>query len=356
MMILKVSEKTKLITGGWLLACILLLVIASVLKGRINFVKRENQENRSLLDEALPDFNDQSPQKLAQDIKNLKLNILSQECLYSRQDSWLKEGYDPGILFAEDLSIINQYLKQKAQNKNTEFADIEFLQKMPSEQEAVYLLSQLHGLKEILNLGIELGVNFEVIKPQPIQELEDDKGIRVAKTYLELSCPKETLIEFLIQMNYLVPRAYLEFLSIKSQGEVFDLVFSFKNIILTLDWAKDDLGEEAAIKSPDSLLGAGQGYISVLRGRNPFHLETPKIISATEVKEEVRLAPRFLYKGTAVSKEKEIVVIQDTMSEETVFIGLNGSYGDFKLKEFSDQTAVFENVKDNSTIIIKKEE
>jgi hypothetical protein len=65
---------------------------------------------------------------------------------------------------------------------------------------------------------------------------------------------------------------------------------------------------------------------------------------------------RFLYKGKAILRAKEVVAIEDVLNLETVFLGQGEKIDNFILREFSNEEAVLENIDNGQKIIIKREE
>lgn len=342
----------------WLLAIILLLLLNWFLKLRIEFLNRESQKNLKLLEQTLPGFNEQSLALFKQQIRNLKGKLVAYSMLLHPQERWLKEGYDISILFVDDLNNINQFLKNKASEKKVDFVDLNFPQKLPAESEAANFLSQLHGLKEVLNLGIDLGINFRSIKPESIERVEGLKNVWLARNSLDLVAPKEALAEFMIQLNDIVPRPCVDSLVIKSEENTFTMTLNFVNVLLNLDLGKD--AGIPKVKAEDLPSLRLQNFIAILRNRNPFFVplpkETPQAAAnpAAATLSEGKASPRFIYRGKAVLKKKEVVVIEDTLNKETVFLGLKERLGNLRVKDFSDEEVILENAEDSSAVSIKK--
>lgn len=345
----------------WLLVGFCLVILSLFLKARVGFLKRENQKNLTLLDKSLPGFSNQSPRQLKQEINGLNAELISLSALFYPKERWLKENYDLSILFVEDLNNVNQALKNKAREKQLDFADLDFPDKLPPESEAIYLLTQLYGLKEVVNLGMDLGINFKSIKPEGIEKIEGLTKLELVRNYLELVCPKETLIEFIIQLNDIIPKVHPDSLLIKSEDASFKIDLSFSNVVLDLDWKALALKELPIVKLDEPFLKMAQNLTPILRNKNPFFVTRPKDKSQLPsegkiyaTREEGKPVPRFFYRGKAILKTKEVVVIEDTLNKETVFLGLGEKYGNLKLNYFSDEDVILENINDGNKIFIKR--
>lgn len=360
-MIFKDFLKSGNLGKKWLVIGFCLIILSLFIKARVGHLKRANTKNLALLNQALPAFNEQSLTRLKQEIRGLNAELISLSALFDPKERWLKENYDLSILFVEDLNNVNQSLKNKAKAKQLDFVDLNFPEKLPAESEAVYLLAQLYGLKEVVNLGMDLGINFKSIKPKGIKKVEGLAKLVLARNYLELVCPKETLIEFIIQLNDIIPKAHPDSLLIKSEDSSFKIDLNFSNVILDIDWQDKDIKELPITKLDEPFLEIAQNFTPILRNKNPFFVTAPKEKSQlpSEGKiyvttEEGKPAPRFLYRGKAILKTKEVVVIEDTLNKETVFLGLQDKYGNLKLTYSSDEDVILENINDGSKIFIKR--
>jgi len=331
---------------------ICLLILSGLLSLRVGFLERENQKNLSLLNQSLPGFNNQSPARLKREINNLKAEIISLSTVFFPREKWIKENYDLSILFVEELNNTNQFLKKKAEERQLDFWDLDFPEKLPSESRAAYLLSQLYTIKEVVSLGMELGISFRSIKPEAIEEIEGVAGLLLARNYLELVCPKETLIEFIIQLNDIIPTVCLDsFLIKRLPDKTFRISLSFSNVVLDLAWEDKDIEGLPVVRLDESFSRVSGTLIPILRSKNPFFVTGPKDESLILLEaqshgpqEPLKPAPRFFYRGDAILKTREVAVIEDTLNQETVFLGRQEKYGDFRLEDFSSEEAILEDI------------
>ncbi len=338
----------------------LLLISGCILTIRANALKKNNLKDLATLNEAWEGFNNQSIGQLEKEIKGIKKDILRLKGYFDPKEKWLKKEYDLSIYFAEELVKANQFLKAKAEEKHVDFIDLGLKEKIPSQIEASYLLSQLYGLKEIVNIGMNYSINFKSINPIGLEKPAELPQIKQVKSQLELSCPVEAFAEFIIQLNGLIPRPDIKSLSLKKSEDSFlNIQMSLNHIAIALDWEEEEtLPKQGPASENESLTEA----VRILRTNNPFGVAQIKESSLTTQQAEqqnldkdkkVQLS-RFLYQGKAILKTKEVVVIEDTLNNEVIFLGKGQNYGNFRLKDFSDEKLILENIDDGSVIVIKK--
>jgi hypothetical protein len=344
------------------LAVAILLFVGLFSAGRLKLLKERNSKNMATLNQFLPGFNDQSLVQFKQEIKDLKAHLAKVAGVFDPKDRWFKKDYDLTIHFMEELGKINQLLRTRAVQKQVNFPDIVFKEKLPSEQEAFYLLSQLYGIKEVASLGMDYNIAFKSLIPLGIDDVQAVPGIKIAKSNMELICPAQGLIEFIIQLNTIIPKPFIGSISLKSKDTVFDINLAISNIVMDLAWKdKQDLYVSSDIKDIKEVLPPKElDSIRILRNMNPFlvaQATRPALPELeTAVKTEAAQVPRFIYRGKALLKSKEVVVIEDTLNKETVFLDLKEKIGGFLLKEFSDTQIILENMDDGKETIIEREE
>ncbi|MFH1457802.1 MAG: hypothetical protein ABIG31_01380 [Candidatus Omnitrophota bacterium] len=341
------------------LVIICLLLAFLFMLARLKILKGKSSKNIAMLEEVLPGFNEQSLEQFKRQIQSLKMRLVRLAAVLDPKDRWLKKDYDLTIHFVEELGSINAFLRSKAIEKKTNFPDIVFKEKLPSEREAFYLLSQLYGIKEVVSLAIDYNITIKSITPLGIEDVKGVSGLKVTKSNVELACPATGLIEFIIELNDILPKPFIEAVSLKSEDSIFDVNVTISNIVIDLPW-KDQ--EEFKITGSDAkgdLSPQDQDSIRTLRNSNPFFI--PQVVepvteNSPAVKTEPAPGPRFLFRGKARLKSKEVLVIEDTLKKETTFLSLGDRIGNFILKEFSGDQAVLENTQEGKIIIIKQEE
>ena len=157
-----------------------------------------------------------------------------------------------------------------------------------------------------------------------------------------------------------MPKPFIESLSLKSEDSTFEVNLTISNLIIDLPW-KDDAEFKITESDVKNVLPAQDvNSIRTLRNTSPFfvppQVPEPVVEAPAVVKAEPRPGPRFIFRGKAHFKSKEVVVVEDTLKKETVFLAPNERIGSFILKEFSNDQAVLENTDDGKEIIIKQEE
>ncbi len=340
---------------------VILAVSGGLLNLKIEALKKANLKNKDMLSLVLCGFNNQSLEQLKAEIKNLKTEIVNLAGIFDPKEKWLKKDYDLSIHFVEELGKVNQALKTKAAQKKVDFQELGFKEKLPSESEAFYLLSQLYGLKEVINLGLDYSVNFKRVEPLGIEESAGLAGIKLAKSRIGLVCPGQGLLEFIIQLNEIVPRPYTESFALKFQGSSFEMDLLADNIVIDLDW-KDKEGFSASPDFQENILSAlDQGFIRTLRSTNPCLVVAAENASSGQAQsgtkeDKPKQLQRFFYKGKAKLKSKEVVVVEDAMRQETVFLGLGEKIDNFALKKISNEEIVLKNIDDGKEIIVKRQE
>jgi hypothetical protein len=354
----------KLRLNKYIFLAVALLIICLLLAGllmlaRLKILKDESSKNIAMLEQILPGFNNQSLDRFKQELEDLKIHLARVSAVLDPKDKWFKKDYDLTIHFVEELGSINGFLRTKAIEKKTNFPDIVFKEKLPSEREAFYLLSQLYGIKEVVSLAMDYNLTFKSITPLGIEDIKGLSGIKVAKSNMELVCPAAGLIEFIIQLNDILPKPFIESIVLKSKDSSFDVNLTIGNFIMDLPW-KDEAGFKISASDLKGVLpDQNPASIRSLRNINLFLIPQPiePVVEASSVaKKEPAPGPRFLFRGKARLKSKEVVVIEDTLKKETVFLGQGERIDNFLLKEFSDNQAVLENTDDAKVTIIKQEE
>jgi len=337
--------------------CLLLGICWVFLNAKSGVLKKNNEQQEAVLKKTLPDFDQKSVNRLDQDIKDLNARILGLSLVFDPKYKWEKKGYDPSIYFVEELGNIRQALKQKAKEKGVQLPDLGFKERLPSETEAGYLLNQLFGLKEVISLGMDYGVNFKTIEPQPPQEKNEMAGVRSVKSKLSVSCPAQALIEFIIRINEVMPKVGFDSLSLKLSDSNYDIDMVLEHILVDVN--PDIKSDQEAAPEVKSFSAGPADAVNVLRSNNPFFIpeakEEPKE-KGVEQPKAPKPAERFIFRGKATLRSKPVVAIEDTLKQETVFVGKNERISDFILMDFSDNSAVLKNINDNKNLVIKGEE
>lgn len=338
-----------------------LLISGLVLNAKADFLKKQNLKNKAALTQGLSGVGSRGIEELKAEIRNLKTRIMYFSVMFDPKDRWLKKDYDLSIYFVEELGKLNLSLKTKAIEKKVDFQELGFKEKLPSESEAFFLLSQLSGISGIVDLGLDYSINFKSLAPQGVEDLEALPEIKLAKTRVALSCPAQGLIEFIIGLNEIIPRPFVESFLLKSLDSVFEMDLNVDNTIVGLDW-KDK--EEFSVSSGEIkkavLSEQEEKFIRVLRGTNPFLTLAKEAQAlaqegqAAAKSEKPKIQQRFFYQGKATLKSKEVAVIEDTLNQETIFLGPGERIGNFMLKKILSGQIVLENVEDKKETVIKR--
>ena len=132
---------------------------------------------------------------------------------------------------------------------------------------------------------------------------------------------------------------------------------TLSHIVIEADW-KDKTIPFTPLNIRD-VFGSQEKFINMLRGNNPLSVAVPaetKEELPVQAGEQPKKLSRFLYRGKAVLKTKEVAVIEDSLSQETAFLALEEKIGDFILKELQDFQIILKNINNDQEIIIKREE
>ena len=135
----------------------------------------------------------------------MEIRLLPLVYLFDPPQKDIKKDYDPAIYFVDELGKASQLLKTKAATKQVNYPDLGFKEKLPEEKEARYLLKQLYVLQEVVSRGIDCGINFIAVAPQPLEDSSELAGVKVAKTRLEVTAAASAFLEFIIQISEIVP-------------------------------------------------------------------------------------------------------------------------------------------------------
>ncbi len=337
-------------------AGLFLLILSLVLSSCIAKLTKNNIKDTATLNQVFPGFNVQTLGKLKQELSRLEEHLLALAYLFDPPDKGIRGDYDLPIYFVDELSKASQFLKLKAINKGMSYPDLGFKEALPDEKEAGYLLRQLYALKEVVSRGMDCGVNFISIAPHPIEDLGILAGIKTAKTRIEFTAQAPALIEFLIQVSDIVPLNSVESILVKSQDSTFksDMILSYT--VIDTDWKAEEL-HFTPLNIRD-VFGSQEKFINMLRGKNPFSVASPPETQEelpAQVSGQPKKLSRFLYRGKAVLKTKEVAVIEDTLNQETVFLALQEKIGDFILKELQDFQIILKNINNGQEMSIKRE-
>jgi len=343
-----------------------LLILGIFLSGRIAVLKKKNLQNTVTLDKFLPGFNDKTPEQLRQELGNLKVELVDLFNTFDPKESWGKSDYDLAIHFVEELGKVNQFLKLKAREKGVVSANLGFTEKLPSETEAVYLLSQLYGLKRAVSLGIDYGMNFTSINPgiSAMQELEGLSGIKLVKSRIELISPIQSLIEFMIELTQTVPVVSLESLSLSLKDSSYKIDLMLDHIVIPVTLAELLAPFELARNEQAQIMPLlkrfsleEQNFIYILRSNNPFFVARPKEATSGPLEEGEKQEPlsRFFYRGKAILKSKEVVIIEDALNQEVHFSTLGEGVDDYILIDARDDKIILKKADTDEEIIIERE-
>lgn len=383
-----------------------LLILAGLLNGYAAKLSRNNLKNVAILSQVSPKFDSQTLRKLQEETKDLKKQIINLADVIDPKERWVKKDYDLSVSFVEELNKINQFLKSRIKNKQAEgsalppdklrtggssasldktsvpfaqnlkqsqrinYSDLGFKEKLPGEKEAIYLLNQLYGLKEVVNLGVDYGVTFDSVNPlsmDSVEELKDKRAIKQLKTAIELTSSAEGLIEFLIGLMDITPAVFIDNISLNFLDPLSlkaELTLSHFVIEPELWGSLGALGRREDVKKFSSLFSKDaiieqQNYERILRRKNPFLAVVAKQIDTggrfAQVSDTPKQIKRFFYRGKATLKGKEVVVIEDALNKETVFLSIGETISNFNVKNFTDEYVVFENINDNKEMTIGRE-
>lgn len=364
------SKNLLLIILGFLGLCF--LFFGFFLKFQVSAVKKSNQKDKAILNQAFPGFNLKITKRLKGEVGVAKEQIRDMLCYFGAQGQEGQKDYDLSIYFAEELSKAKQFLKGKADTKQLKYPELDYKGKLPTEIEAVYFLNQLYGLKEVLSLGLDSGINFKSILPEMVKDFDKVAIIRLLRTKIEFSCLPQALIEFIIGLHKITPHIFIESIALSSTDSAFEvnLVLTHVTIDPSILKAIEPLKLTSAQKPLDSPLLQSislrqTDYFRILRGNNPFFVAAAapskgKLLQAdpkagtTDISPQLKPTVRYLYKGRGILRLKEVAIIEDTLTKEIIFLGKNERVDKLVLKSLSDDEVTFKNLDDGGEIILKR--
>lgn len=356
-----------------------LLLLLGLLNSYAARVSRNNLKNIAILSQVAPNFNKQTLKKLQEETKYLRMQLRSLADVIDPKERWVKKDYDLSVSFVEELNKVNQFLKSKIKNKQAspeqgrriEYSDLGFKEKLPGEKEAIYLLNQLYGLKETVNLGVDYNITFNSINPlsmSDVEELKDKGAIKQLKSRIEFTSSAEGLMEFLIGLTDVIPAVCIDNISSNFSGpSLFKTELTLSHFVIEPElWEslaaiikKEDIKKSSSLFSKDAIIEQ-QNYERTLRRKNPFLAVVAKqidsggrFIQGSEA--PPKPAKRFFYRGKATLKGKEVVVIEDVLNKETVFADIGEKIANFIVKNFTEEYVVFENINDHKETTIGRE-
>ena len=107
------------------------------------------------------------------------------------------------------------------------------------------------------------------------------------------------------------------------------------------------------------ILQPQQDYIRILRENNPFYVpvaQAPETnTESPQAQVPVKPPVRFIYKGNAVLKSKEVAVVEDALNQETLFLSKGESIGGYVLINFTPDFAILRS-QEGEELIINREE
>jgi hypothetical protein len=343
----------------------LFLLAGFILNQRLLMLEKDNRSTAGKINKEVAGFNKESLARLKRETSGLRLKVSEMLGRLDPRQRWIKKDYDLTIHFVEELGKANQVLREKAKDKGVNFAELEFEDKLPSEEEAVLLLNQLNSLREIVNLGLQYQVSFRAISPLGSEEVKGMPEVKQLKSRLELSCPTQFLMDFIIGTEDILPRACLEALQLKARDSSFEATLELKHIAVSPLKLTQEESEELAQRNKKLPLADSrkEEYTRTLRNNSPFFAyeppKPPEVVGPPSSgpkppAKETSSAGRFVYHGRGLLKGEEVAVIEDTLSKETVFLGVaNKLAGIFLLKSFSEEQAVLKNMQTKEEIVIR---
>lgn len=353
------SKKTFSIPKEYLLlvsAVLFLLVLAGILRGRIAHVTEENLRNLGMLNQVSSGFNDQTLDAFKQNIDQLEAGLLTFIYALDPPDKEIRKDYDLPIYFVDDLSKVKQSLKAKSAEKKVTYPEFGFKESLPDEKEAKYLIEQLSVIKDIVDKGMDEGINFSVVSPLPAEDLGISPGVKLAKTRLEFTASAAALINFLIQESDAVPLYPVDYILVKSQDSFFKADMTVSHIVIEADWRNKSL--TLTPLNLKEVFSQDERVISSLRANNPLSGALMRQAPAESKKapaEESKQAPRFLYQGKAVLRSKEVAVVEDTLNQETLFLAPGDRVGDFALQELDEAQITLKSINTGQQMVIKRQ-
>ncbi len=333
---------------------IVLLAAAIFLAIQIGLMKNNILRNDEVLKQTYPGFNPQIIPQLRGEIDYVKTQLVETCDLFDPKDNSLRKDYDLSIYFVEELSKANRALKQKAQDKQLNFNEFNFKEKVPSDREAYSMINQLLGLEKAVDLGLDYGINFKSVEPGVTENLDAIPGIRQQKSQIKMMCPGSSIMDFITGFNQAVPHLSFESFIFLLKGSYFEADLNVSHIICdrkALDIAQSpEQFKDKAVTPSQAMkeLNAKQEDLArILKINNPFKREgeqknepREQPQASAQQKEEKKDEERFFYRGKAILRSKEVAVIEDTENQETIFAARGDNVGNFILKDFSDEQAV----------------
>ncbi|MCX5697576.1 MAG: hypothetical protein NTU54_06400 [Candidatus Omnitrophica bacterium] len=351
---MKVKDVRQTLIMGLGTLNIVLLVAAIFLAVQIGLMKNNIIRNDEVLKQTYPGFNPRIIPQLRGEIDYVKAE-LSEACdLFDPQDNSLRKDYDLSIYFVEELSKANRALKQKASDKQLNFSELNFKEKVPSDREASSMINQLHGLEKAVDLGLDYGVNFKSVEPGVTENLDAIPGIRQQKSQMKIMCPGSSIMDFITGVNQAAPYLSFDSFIFSLKGSYFEADLNVGHTICdrkALDIAQPAEQPKNKTSSPSQAmkeLNAKQEDLArILKINNPFMHEGEQKNESKEQpqpsaqqKKEKTDEERFFYHGKAILRSKEVAVIEDTENQETIFVARGDNVGNFTLKDFSEDQAV----------------
>ncbi len=275
------------------------------------------------------------------------------EVFDSRQERLIKKGYDASIFFVEELKNITRSLNEKASAKQVQVSALGFKEELPSEADAVYLLKQLYCLQKVILSGIDAGVNFTEISPGALPKKSENEQFILLNSKISFTCQPKDWVEFLSGISSIRPLMLVSSMSAtKTESGLSG------NIVLEQLVIDDKLRYSGDVKpfNLDSYYQIEGNYLAALRAANLFFVPPAKEPSnVTEEKpiESVPVKPRFYYRGKVISRGAPQAVIEDTLNQETLFLGKGAKIAGYIMENITDEEAMLRNTVDGQELILK---
>jgi len=287
-------------------------------------------------------------------VKTLEQRLLGLVQLFDPVRRQYPQGYEVSLYFVEQLQKAEESLKLKAKNRGLKFLGFGFKDELPSEKEAVFYLKQLDVLEVLIDTGLDHDIDFESINPQEgaDQKDEDIDFVRLL-IRLEFVITPSHFVEYVSKINEMVP--LLNIKSLKAEEVKDKLVVSLllEQLHSAAEWRNKKLIEPI---DKNEIIKGSEDYLSILRGTNPFFQVKSELIETTTLKasskEGLGKKERFIFRGSAVFREKPVAVIEDTLNKETLFISKGEYIADFQLREFSRDNAILISLEDGEEEVV----
>lgn len=309
------------------------------------------KENVKLMKKIGEPVSEKNLEKLKLETESMERKILFFLNLYSKKKEEIPE-VNKRLYFAQKASELQKRLKRRAELNLVKAPLFEFSSELPAEKEVDIFLKDLEILEEVVNLGIKENLDFEKINLLKTEDVGEVPLLKKIGVEISLGGKKSNVFSFLDSCLENLLFLDIEELILSEEAEKILVYLKPVSLILSSKFAQE-VNKELKPFNFSSFLRVKKSVRTKFLN-NKIWGESPEFKKSLKKEATGQRQERFYYRGLAVLKGKEVVVIEDASSGDFLFLALGQKIGEYKLKDFTPEEITLESLKNKKELIIKR--